>query len=49
MGRQLSKRIENSSALINTLMRSEESSFIIYPDMIINEIKNEIALLKNNS
>ena len=41
--------LENSSALIKTLMRSEESSFIIYPDMIKNEIKNEISLLKNNS
>jgi len=30
-------------------MRSEESSFIIYPDMIKNEIKNEISLKKNNS
>jgi len=41
--------LENSSALIKTLMRSEESSFIIYPDMIKNEIKNEISLIKNNS
>ena len=41
--------LENSSALIKTLMRSEESSFIIYPDIIKNEIKNEISLIKNNS
>jgi len=41
--------LENSSALIKTLMRSEESSFIIYPGMIKNEIKNEISLIKNNS
>jgi len=41
--------LEKSSALIKTLMRSEESSFIIYPDMIKNEIKNEISLIKNNS
>ena len=41
--------LENSSSLIKTLMRSEESSFIIYPDMIKNEIKNEISLLKINS
>ncbi len=41
--------LENSSALIKTLMRSEESSFIIYPDMIKNEIKNEILLIKNNT
>jgi len=33
--------LENSSALIKTLKRSEESSFIIYPDMIKNEIKND--------
>jgi len=41
--------LEKSSPLINTLMRSEESSFIIYPSMIKNEIKNEISLIKNNS
>ena len=41
--------LENSSALIKTLMRSEESSFIIYPGMIKNEIENEILLMKNNS
>ncbi len=40
--------LESSSALIKTLMRSEESSLIIYPDMIKNEIKNEILLIKNN-
>ena len=49
MGRHLSKRIRNNSVLIKTLMRSEESSFIIYPDMIKNEIKNEISLIKNIS
>ena len=41
--------LENNSALIKTLMRSEESSFIIYPAMIKNEIKDEILLMKNNS
>jgi len=41
--------LENSSELIKTLMRSKESSFIIYPSMIKNEIKNEISLIKNNS
>ena len=40
--------LENSSALIKTLMRSEETSFLIYPGMIKNEIKNEISLIKNN-
>ena len=41
--------LESSSALIKTLMRSEESSLIIYPGMIKTEIKNEISLIKNNS
>ena len=41
--------LENSSALIKTLMKSEESSFIIYPGMIKNDIENEISLMKNNS
>ena len=41
--------LENSSALIKTLMKSEESSFIIYPGVIKNEIENEISLMKNNS
>ena len=41
--------LENSSALIKTLIKSVESSFIIYPDMIKNDIHNQIALIKNNS
>ena len=41
--------LENSSALIKTLMRSEESSYIIYPGVIKNEIQNQISLIKNNS
>ena len=41
--------LENSSALIKTLMKSEESSFIIYPGALKNEIKNQISLIKNNS
>ena len=40
--------LENSSALIKALMRSEESSFIIYPGIIKKEIKNQISLIKNN-
>ena len=40
--------LENSSALIKTLMKSEETSFIIYPDMIKYEIKNQISLKRNN-
>ena len=40
--------LENSSALIKTLMKSEESSFIIYPEIIKNEIKNQISLIRRN-
>ena len=40
--------LEKSSLLIKTLMKSEESSFIIYPDLIKNEINNQISLMKNN-
>ena len=41
--------LENNSALIKTLMKSEESSFIIYPGEIKNEIKNQISLIRNDS
>ena len=41
--------LENSSALIKTLIKSEESSFIIYPSVIKNEIQNQILLIKNNT
>ena len=41
--------LENTSSLINTLMKSNESSFIIYPNVIKNEIRNQISLIKNNS
>ena len=41
--------LEDSSGLIKTLMKSEESSFIIYPDVIKSEIKCQISFLKNNS
>jgi hypothetical protein len=41
--------LENSSSLINTLMKSNESSFIIYPNRFKNEIRNQISLIKNNS
>ena len=40
--------LENSSALIKTLMNSEESSFIIYPEVIKNEIKNQISLINHS-
>ena len=41
--------LENKSALIKTLMKSEESSFIIYPSVIKNEIENHITRIRNNS
>ena len=41
--------LESSSELIKTLMKSQESSFIIYPSAIKNEIKNQISFIKNNS
>ena len=40
--------LENSSALIKTLMQSQESSFVIYPGVIRNQIKNQISLIKNS-
>ncbi len=40
--------LEKSSALIKTLMQSKESSLIIYPDKIKNEIKNQISRLRHN-
>ena len=40
--------LENSSSLIKTLMKSEESSYIIYPSIFKNEIKNQISLIRNN-
>ena len=40
--------LENSSALIKTLMKSNESSLIIYPGVIKHEIRNQISLIKNN-
>jgi len=43
------KSLENSSPLIKALMQSEESSFIIYPGVIKNDIKNQISSLRNNS
>ena len=40
--------LENRSALIKTLMKPEESSFINYPDIIKDEIKNKISLIRSN-
>ena len=41
--------LEDSSELINTLMKPAESAFIIYPGVIKNEIENQISNIKNNS
>ena len=42
------KSLENDSALIKTLMKSQESSLIIYPEEISNQVKRQISILKNN-
>ena len=42
------KSLESSSALIKTLMKPEDSSFMIYPYEITNEIKTQISIMKNN-
>jgi len=41
--------LENSSELIKTLIKSEESSLIIYPSAIQDELKKQISSLKNNA
>jgi hypothetical protein len=41
--------LENSSELIKTLMKSQESAFIIYPNVIKNEVKKQISVIRNNS
>ena len=41
--------LEDSSSLIKTLMKSEESSLIIYPKIIKSEIIDQITHIKNNS
>ena len=41
--------LECSSELIKTLVKSREISLIIYPNLIKNEITNQISVLKNNS
>ena len=43
------KSLDESSELIKSLMKSKESSFIIYPGIIKNEIKNQISVINNNS
>jgi len=41
--------LENSSELIKALMKTEESSFIIYPSLISNEIKKQISTIRNKA
>ena len=43
------KSLENSSALIKALVKPEESSFIIYPGVIKNEIQNQISFIKTHT
>ncbi len=43
------KSLENSSSLIKTLIKSEESSYIIYPSSIKNEIRNQISIIRGVS
>ena len=43
------KSLEYSSDLIKTLINSRENCLIIYPNLIKNEITNQIVVLKNNS
>ena len=40
--------LDKASALVKTLMKVEDSSLIIYPEEIQNEIKNKILIMKNN-
>jgi HD superfamily phosphohydrolase len=39
--------LEDSSALIKTLMKPKDSAFIIYPSVIKSEIKNQISVIRN--
>ena len=45
---KIQKSLENYSALIKTIMRKEETSYIIYPSTIRNEVENQIAAFKKN-
>ena len=40
--------LDKASALVNTLMKGEDSSLIIYPKDLNDDIKNKILLMKNN-
>ena len=41
--------LENKSELIKTLMRSNETSLLIYPDLLRKEVEERIAILRDNS
>ena len=41
--------LENKSELIKTLMRSNETSLLIYPDVLRKEVEERIAILRDNS
>ena len=41
--------LENKSELIKTLMRSNETSLIIYPEVLRKEVEERIAILRDNS
>ena len=40
--------LDKASPLVQTLMKGEDNSLIIYPEEIQNDIKNRIFILKNN-
>ena len=40
--------LDDKSALIKTLTKSEESSLIIYPNELRNEVRKQILILRNN-
>tara|TARA_B100000945_G_scaffold244011_1_gene200250 strand:+ start:117 stop:1373 length:1257 start_codon:yes stop_codon:yes gene_type:complete len=41
--------LENKSELIKTLMRSNETSLLIYPDVLRKEVEERITILRDNS
>ena len=43
------KSLENHSELIKTLMKSNNSSLIIYPGEFSKDIEDRIAILRDNS
>ena len=41
------KSLENDSDIIKTLMKSNESSLIIYPSLIRKKVENQITLIRD--